>query len=119
MKTINSWVQKAMDFLKAIKPPGFNDFSLYDLLELYVIGIWKGTLGSRAGSISFSFFMALFPFILFILNLIPFIDSIIPIQNFDETVLNYMELFIPEETQGFFSAICSSNLYQTFIREFL
>ncbi|MGA1030407.1 MAG: YihY/virulence factor BrkB family protein [Flavobacteriaceae bacterium] len=105
MKTINSWVQKAMDFLKAIKPPGFNDFSLYDLLELYVIGIWKGTLGSRAGSISFSFFMALFPFILFILNLIPFIDSIIPIQNFDETVLNYMELFIPEETQGFFSSI--------------
>jgi len=98
-------LQRVIDFFKAIKPPGFNNFSLYDLLEMYVIGIVKGTLSSRAGSISFSFFMALFPFLLFILNLIPFIDSFIPIQNFDETVLNYMELFIPSETQGFFSDI--------------
>ena len=77
-------VSKIIDFLKVIKPPGFNGFSFYDLLEMYVIGIVKGTLSSRAGSISFSFFMALFPFLLFVLNLIPFIDSIIPIQNFDE-----------------------------------
>ena len=98
-------VSKIIDFLKVIKPPGFNGFSFYDLLEMYVIGIVKGTLSSRAGSISFSFFMALFPFLLFVLNLIPFIDSIIPIQNFDETVLSYMELFIPKETQGFFSDI--------------
>ena len=98
-------VPKIIDFLKVIKPPGFNGFSFYDLLEMYVIGIVKGTLSSRAGSISFSFFMALFPFLLFVLNLIPFIDSIITIQNFDETVLSYMELFIPKETQGFFSDI--------------
>ncbi len=98
-------VSKIIDFLKVIKPLGFNGFSFYDLLEMYVIGIVKGTLSSRAGSISFSFFMALFPFLLFVLNLIPFIDSIIPIQNFDETVLSYMELFIPKETQGFFSDI--------------
>ena len=98
-------VSKIIDFLKIIKPPGFNGFSFYDLLEMYVIGIVKGTHSSRAGSISFSFFMALFPFLLFVLNLIPFIDSIIPIQNFDETVLSYMELFIPKETQGFFSDI--------------
>ena len=98
-------VSKIIDFLKVIKPPGFNRFSFYDLLEMYVIGIVKGTLSSRAGSISFSFFMALFPFLLFVLNLIPFIDSIITIQNFDETVLSYMELFIPKETQGFFSDI--------------
>ena len=72
-----------------------------------IIGIVKGTLSSRAGSISFSFFMALFPFILFILNLIPFID-IIPffsIQDFDQTLLTYIEFFIPSETQVFFNSI--------------
>ena len=74
-------------FLKALKPPGFHGFSLYDLLEMYTIGIVKGALTSRAGSISFSFFMALFPFLLFILNLIPFLDLIpfIQIENFDQT----------------------------------
>ena len=94
-------------FLKVIKPPGFHGFSLYDLLEMYIIGIVKGALTYRAGSISFSFFMALFPFILFILNLIPFIDLIpfINIENFDQTFLNYIELFLPPETQTFFADI--------------
>lgn len=93
--------------LKVIKQPGFHGFSLYDLLEMYIIGIVKGALTYRAGSISFSFFMALFPFILFILNLIPFIDLIpfINIENFDQTFLNYIELFLPPETQTFFADI--------------
>ena len=96
-----------IQFLKVVKPPGFYGFSLYDLLEMYIIGIVKGALTYRAGSISFSFFMALFPFILFILNLIPFIDLIpfINIENFDQTFLNYIELFLPPETQTFFAGI--------------
>ena len=100
-------VKSALRFLKAIKPPGFYGFSIYDLLEMYILGIVKGALTYRAGSISFSFFMALFPFILFILNLIPFIDLIpfIKIENFDQTFLNYIELFLPAETQSFFAQI--------------
>lgn len=96
-----------IQFLKVIKPPGFHGFSLYDLLEMYIIGIVRGALTYRAASISFSFFMALFPFILFILNLIPFIDLIpfINIENFDQTFLNYIELFLPPETQTFFADI--------------
>ena len=100
-------IKSIVEFLKAIKLPGFYGFSIYDLLEMYVIGILKGTLSSRAGSISFSFFMALFPFLLFILNLIPFIDMIpfIRIDNFDETFLNYLELFLPTDTQTFFTQV--------------
>ena len=100
-------IKSIVEFLKAIKLPGFYGFSVYDLLEMYVIGIFKGTLSSRAGSISFSFFMALFPFLLFILNLIPFIDMIpfIRIDNFDETFLNYLELFLPTDTQTFFTQV--------------
>ncbi len=100
-------VKSIVDFLKAIKLPGFYGFSLYDLFEMFTIGIVKGALTSRAGSISFSFFMALFPFLLFILNLIPFVDMIpfIQIENFDETFLNYLEVFLPSETQSFFTQI--------------
>ncbi len=87
--------------MDAISVPGFEGFSLYRLMELYIIGIVRGTLTSRAGSISFSFFMALFPFLLFVLNLIPFV----PIENFDVVLLNFIELLLPKETQGFFSDI--------------
>ena len=100
-------IKSVVFFLKAMKPPGFYGFSIYDLFEMYMIGLIKGALTSRAGSISFSFFMALFPFLLFILNLIPFIDLIpfIKIDNFDQTFLNYIELFLPPETQIFFADI--------------
>ena len=87
--------------MKAFKIPGYSGFSFYDLLELYLSGIVKGTLSSRAGSIAFSFFMALFPFLLFILNLIAFI----PIENFDAVLFNFIELLLPQESQSFFTQI--------------
>jgi membrane protein len=94
-------VKNLVIFLEAIKLPGYRAFSFYDLLEMYISGIVKGALSSRAGSISFSFFMALFPFLLFILNLIPFI----PIENFDGVLFNFIELLLPQESQSFFTDI--------------
>ena len=88
-------------FLEAIKLPGNTSFSFYDLAEMYVLGIVKGALSSRAGSISFSFFMSLFPFLLFILNLIAFI----PIENFDGILFDFIELLLPHESQSFFTDI--------------
>ena len=54
-------IKSVVFFLKAIKPIGFYGFSVYDLLEMYIIGIVKGALTSRAGSISFSFFYGFIP----------------------------------------------------------
>ena len=54
-------------FFKRTKLPGLEGLTFYDLLELYITGIVKGALTSRASAIAFSFFMALFPFLLFIL----------------------------------------------------
>jgi membrane protein len=94
-------VKNLVGFLEAIKIPGYRGFSFYDLAEMYVSGIVKGALSSRAGSISFSFFMALFPFLLFILNLIAFI----PIENFDGILFDFIELLLPQESQIFFTDI--------------
>ena len=53
---------------KKIKIPGLEGMSLYDVLEMYVIGIVQGALTTRAGGIAYSFFMAIFPFMLFVLK---------------------------------------------------
>ena len=79
---------------KKIKIPGLEGMSLYDIIEMYVIGILKGALTSRAGGIAFSFFMALFPFILFILTLIPYV----PIEGFQEDFLVMIEQLLPPNT---------------------
>ncbi|MEX0996840.1 MAG: YihY/virulence factor BrkB family protein [Flavobacteriaceae bacterium] len=86
---------------KTIKLPGFEGLSLYNLLETYIVGIGKGTFSSRAGAIAFSFFMALFPFILFILNLIPYIK----IKNFQEEFLRLINELLPPQTAEFFQPV--------------
>ena len=81
-------------FLKGVKLRWLEGLSLYDLLELYIIGIAEGALSNRAGAIAFSFFMALFPFTLFILNLIPYI----PIEGFQQDFLKFVADGVPPNT---------------------
>ncbi len=98
---IFSIINNISNFLKKIKLQSLYGFSLYELFSLYFTGILKGAISTRAGSISFSFFMALFPFVLFVLNLIPFI----PIENFDKIFLDLLESLLPQESTVFFHDI--------------
>ncbi len=81
-------------FAKKIPIPGLRGMSLYDIIELYILGIVRGALTSRAGSIAFSFFLALFPFLLFILTLIPYV----PIDGFQDDFLGMIETMLPPKT---------------------
>jgi len=80
--------------LKKIKVPYLEGMSFYDVLEMYALGIVRGALTSRAGGIAFSFFMALFPAALFILTIIPYI----PIENFNQIFIGFIEQVLPPET---------------------
>ncbi|MEM7485952.1 MAG: YihY/virulence factor BrkB family protein [Bacteroidota bacterium] len=94
-------------FLKSIKLKAFEGLSLYDLLEMYVLGIVKGTLSSRASSIAFSLFMALFPLLIFLVTLLPFIIPYVSVgnENFDAQFLLYLEAFLPSATSDYFGDI--------------
>lgn len=91
-------VRSVVKLLKRIVLPGLKGLSLYDLLELYVMGIIEGTFSSRASSIAYSFFVAIFPFLLFIMNLIPYI----PIEGFQTRFLIFIEELLPPQTADFF-----------------
>ena len=92
--------------LQMIKLPWLQGLSLYDLLELYGLGIAEGALSYRAGAIAFSFFMALFPFALFILNLIPYI----PIDGFQQDFSNFVEESVPPNTYDAIALIINDIL---------
>ncbi|WP_166963511.1 YihY/virulence factor BrkB family protein [Yeosuana marina] len=95
--------------LKTIKLPGLEGLSFYDLLELYFIGIVKGALTTRASSIAFSFFMALFPFLLFVLIVIPYV----PIDDFKISFLQFLNSFLPPNTSDFFFQNIFENVDQS------
>lgn len=87
-------LRNLVHLLKKIKLPWLEGLSLYDLLELYIIGIFEGALSYHASAVAFSFFMALFPFALFILNLIPYI----PIDGFQQDFLQFVKEGVPPNT---------------------
>jgi membrane protein len=87
-------VRNLVHVLKKLKVPGLGGFSFYDLLELYFEGIIDGAFSYHASAVAFSFFMALFPFALFILNLIPFI----PIEGFQNDFLQFVKEGVPPNT---------------------
>ena len=93
-------VKQLVALLKSVRLSK-NAFSLYDLLHLYIVGIIKGTVTTRASAISYSFFLAISPFLLFILNLIPYI----PIENFQVDFWSFINDLLPPGTHDFFSNI--------------
>lgn len=95
-------VRHIATFFKRVKLPKLDGLTLYDLIKLYSFGIVKGTFSTRASSIAFSFFMAIFPFLLFILNLIPFLNFI---DNFQQEVLLFLEDLLPDQAALFFKDI--------------
>ena len=99
-------IRHLLDLLKWIKLPLLSGLSLYDLLKLYINGIIEGDLAYRASAISFSFFMALFPFALFILNLIPYI----PIEGFQQDFLRFVAEGVPPKTYDAIALIIADIL---------
>ncbi|NJB37901.1 YihY/virulence factor BrkB family protein [Croceivirga sp. JEA036] len=101
---IVNWV---IQFLKGIKLPGFEGLSIYDLAEMYALGIVQGAISSRAGSIAFSLFMALFPLLIFLVTLVPFLIPYVRVgnENFDTQFLIFLESFLPTATGDYFSEI--------------
>ena len=103
-------VKQLVLLLKKITLPWLAGLSFYDLLELYIIGIVEGAISYRAAAIAFSFFMALFPFALFILNLIPYI----PIEGFQQDFLDFVRDGVPPNTFDAISKIINDILHNSY-----
>lgn len=71
--------------------PGFEGVSLYSALNMFVRALFYGSLSQRAAAIAFSFFLAIFPLILFAFTLIPYL----PFEHLDIKVLHLLSDTVP------------------------
>lgn len=77
--------------LRKIVLPGFDGLSLFTVLIFFFQGLFQGKLTLRASAVSYNFFLALFPTILFFFTIIPFV----PIKGFQPTLLTMLQEVIP------------------------
>ncbi len=94
-------------FLKKIQLPALEGMTLYQFLRLYGKGVVKGALTSRASAIAFSFFTAIFPFLLFVIILIPYI----PVDGFELKFREFLDSLLPPQTSDFFFQNIFQNIY--------
>lgn len=90
-------VQKLLSLSKVLVLPGFDKLPIYYVATFFFRGIQKGLIPTKASSMAFKFFLALFPTIIFLLTLIPHI----PIDNFQAELLEILKDLLPESGYEF------------------
>jgi len=58
--------------------PGFDGLSIYDVAVFFFKGLVKGSINIRAASLSYKFYISIFPTIIFLFSIIPYV----PINGF-------------------------------------
>ncbi len=84
-------VDRVIRVSRRVVLPGFNGVPLYDVTVFFIRGLTEGYITTRAAAISFSMFLAIFPFLIFLFTIIPFI----PIDNFQQSLMGIIEDFLP------------------------
>jgi membrane protein len=87
-------LESLFHFIKSIKLPGFKGLPLYEVMVFFFQRFNTSELQTRAQAVAFSLFLAIFPTIIFLFTLIPYV----PLENFQIQVLLLLRDFLPAST---------------------
>ena len=94
--SIRLWAKKVLDRIvlkaKKITVPFFDGLPLYDVALFFWRGIVDGAITTRASAIAFNFILAVFPALIFLFTLIPYI----PIDNFQVKLMELIQSVLPD-----------------------
>lgn len=97
-RSISNYIDKNPVFTKwkvkllTFTLPGFDGVAVFDVIKFFFSEIQKDQIPTRARSISYSFFIAFFPGIIFIFTLLPYI----PLQGLEHSLIGIINEVIPE-----------------------
>jgi membrane protein len=75
---------------------GSPEKNLYDVSRIFIQQLKKDDINERAGSMAFSYTIALFPLLLFLLNLVPYMQDLFPVVT-TENILSFVQSIMPED----------------------
>lgn len=86
-------VRKVVSFLDGIIPPGFEGASLYSVAQFFFKGIINPRFNLYAGSLSWNFFLAIFPSLIFLFTLIAYMPGL----SLQKEILKQMDTILPDD----------------------
>lgn len=89
-----------IDWTKVCILPGFSPLPLYTVATFFFKEIGKDSLVNKASSLAYNFMLAIFPAIIFLFTLIPFIPKSI---GFQEQLMKLIILVLPADAYAAFS----------------
>lgn len=101
------FIRKIHAFLDGIHIP-FLGISLYKMFEIYIEGVFKNRIGRKAAAISWNFVFSLFPFILFLLSVLPYLPHYDKLQFYIFEVL--MHNIFPGRIEGDVVSYIQNNI---------
>lgn len=87
------WQRKA----ESIILPGTDNVPLVKIISFFIKEISRENITIRAGFVAFNFLLAIFPLVIFLFTLIPYI----PLDNFTSTMFTYLREVLPSQTYKF------------------
>lgn len=89
----NARLRQFIMWAKEIRLPGFDGVPLYDVMVFFRNEMQRNVISIRARAIAFTSFMALFPALIFLFTLIPYI----PVENLQENLIAFIRDQIPSD----------------------
>ncbi|GAA0891306.1 YihY/virulence factor BrkB family protein [Fulvivirga kasyanovii] len=84
-----------IDLLKRIRFRSYDDLTLYEIITVFIGKIKKDEIVERANAVAFNFTVAVFPAIIFLFTLTPYIHQVIPGVSKD-SIMQFIGDIMPE-----------------------
>lgn len=98
-----------IDWTKVCILPGFSPLPLYTVATFFFKEIGKDSLINKASSLAYNFMLALFPAIIFLFTLIPFIPKRI---GFQDQLMDFIVLILPADAYRAFETTLNEIVNQ-------
>jgi membrane protein len=82
-------------WLKKIKFKGYNNLSLYRFLKIFIGNLQEDEIMARANGVAFNFILAIFPTIIFLFTLIPYVSNYFPAIN-ENSIMAFLGDLMPD-----------------------
>ncbi len=105
------FILKIREFLDDIHIPLLG-ISLWQMFQIYISGIFKDKIGRKAAAISWSFTISLFPFLLFLLSVLPYMPHYDKLQFyiFDVLMQNVFPAHMQQDVREYIESSIIPNM---------